>query len=32
LLGQADEVIYARRATAVEEEGKIRSNELEGEI
>ena len=32
LLRRADEAIYARRAAAVEEEGKIKSNELEGEI
>ena len=32
LLRQADEAIYARRAAAVEEEAKIKSNELEGEI
>ena len=32
LLRWADEAIYARRAAAVEEEGKIKSNELEGEI
>ena len=29
LLRRADEAIYARRAAAVEEEGKIKSNELE---
>jgi regulator of protease activity HflC (stomatin/prohibitin superfamily) len=32
LLRRADEAIYARRAAAVEEEAKIKSNELEGEI
>ena len=32
LLRRADEAIYARRAAAIEEEGKIKSNELEGEI
>jgi regulator of protease activity HflC (stomatin/prohibitin superfamily) len=32
LLRRADEAIYARRAAAVEEEGKIKANELEGEI
>lgn len=32
LLRRSDEAIYARRAAAVEEEGKIKSNELEGEI
>ena len=32
LLRRADEAIYARRAAAVEEEGNIKSNELEGEI
>jgi hypothetical protein len=32
LLRRADEAIYARRASAVEEEGKIKSNELEDEI
>jgi regulator of protease activity HflC (stomatin/prohibitin superfamily) len=32
LLRRADEAIYARRAAAVEEESKIKSNELEGEI
>jgi hypothetical protein len=32
LLRRADEAIYARRAAAVEEEGKIKENELEGEI
>ena len=32
LLRRADEAIYARRAAAVEEEAKIQSNELEGEI
>ncbi|HKH38280.1 MAG TPA: SPFH domain-containing protein [Rubrobacter sp.] len=32
LLRRADEAIYARRAAAVEKEGKIKSNELEGEI
>jgi regulator of protease activity HflC (stomatin/prohibitin superfamily) len=32
LLRRADEAIYTRRAAAVEEEAKIKSNELEGEI
>jgi len=32
LLRRADEAVYARRAAAVEEEAKIKSNELEGEI
>lgn len=32
LLRRADEAIYARRAAAVEEEGKIKANELESEI
>ena len=32
LLRRADEAIYVRRAAAVEEEAKIKSNELEGEI
>ena len=32
LLRRADEAIYTRRAAAVEQEAKIKSNELEGEI